>query len=226
MTTFVEFKKYVRPLLDAGHPLAFGRGALFVVPVGHVFLALAFHATSWKTGFKVTAEIRPVFAENRLPYLGFLFVQHAYWPKHNYWLSDKTENFPAPLLEAIAGEVLPVFRSLVTVEACRECFVDRYQANTTGYWDCLVGFDLMLGEFSVAAKRLATRPGDLAVPYYRECFGSLLDELMLSGDAMDRGQKQKLFDRMHEQEAVAIRNFKLEKHWQPSPFPAEEKGLV
>jgi hypothetical protein len=84
----------------------------------------------------------------------------------------------------------------------------------------------MLGEFSVAAERLAKPHGNLAVPYYRECFGSRLDALMREGDGMDQKYKQEIFDLMHAQEALAIRNYKLEKYWQPSPFPADERGLV
>jgi hypothetical protein len=112
------------------------------------------------------------------------------------------------------------------VAASRECFVDRYRAEIWGYWRSLACFDLMLGEFDRVRANVVAPLGRPVQEWLRKIFGDIGSRLIEKGAAITLDDKRTLMAQMHEREAQAIRNFKLEKYWQPSPFPAEEYGLV
>lgn len=57
-------------------------------------------------------------------------------------------------------------------------------------------------------------------------FGPLAPLLVERGDRLTTGEKRQVFASLHRQEERAIRAFKLERYWQPTPFPAEERGLA
>jgi hypothetical protein len=43
------------------------------------------------------------------------------------------------------------------------------------------------------------------------------------GNDLAPRDKSAILRLMHEREAQAVRNMKLERYWQPTPFPAEER---
>jgi hypothetical protein len=227
VTNAREFKKFIKPLLNDDGRLAFSRNFIVVAPIRHVLLAIPFHPTSKKTGFHVTTEIEPVFESDGKRSLNCLFTRSGYWPKQNYWISDAEPDFPRSLHEAILEEVLPVLKGLDSVRAIRECFVDRYASGQTwGYWRSLACLDLMLGEFDRVRENVVAPLGRPVQDWLRKVFGDVGGRLIDRGGAIAFEDKRALMAQMHEREAQAIRNFRLEKYWQPTPFPAEEQGLV
>ena len=79
-----------------------------------------------------------------------------------------------------------------------------------------------------AAHQLVSKFGGRAIAgeIALERFGPLGRAMIERGDRLNSDEKRTIIAMLHEQEARSIRNYKLEKYWEPSPFPAEEKGLV
>jgi hypothetical protein len=224
VTNIREFKKFIDPILKADPDLAFSRGSIFVTPIRHVLRAIAFHPTSWRTGMIVGVEIRLMCSQRGDHPLGFLFV-NEYWPRQNYWESNR-RGFLRSLHEAINVECLPRLKAAATFEQGQALFEAYYDSTNAHYDSQMAYFHLLAGRFDRIDAILATETGFVQ----RELLSDFIPEVESRKPdicaRLSKKRKREILQYLHEREAQAIRNFKLEKYWRPRPFPAEEYGLV
>jgi hypothetical protein len=219
-------KRYAAGILERFPRLVFVGNTFYVTPIRHVFRAVPLQPTIRGSGFCATTELGTVAGRSGLPFWGFMIHKSGYVPKRNFWAWED-ESLPHALHEAIITESLPFLLPLDDFEACRQAFIDEYEVSQGAYDWVLAYFHLCAGEFAAAHQLVSkfggrTSAGEIVL----ERFGPLGPALIERGDRLTGEEKRIVIAMLHEQEARAIRNYKLEKYWQPSPFPAEEKGLV
>jgi hypothetical protein len=219
-------KRYAAGILERFPRLVFVGNTFYVTPIRHVFRAVPLQPTIRGSGFCATTELVTVAGECGATGWGYLIHKSGYVPKRNFWAWEN-ETLPHALHEAIIAESLPFLLPLDDFEACRQAFIDEYEVSQGAYDWVLAYFHLCAGEFAAAHQLVSkfggrTSAGEIVL----ERFGPLGLALIERGDRLTGEEKRIVIAMLHEQEARAIRNYKLEKYWQPSPFPAEEKGLV
>jgi len=220
------FRRLVKPLLERQPRLVHVGSAVYVTPIRHVLRAIPVEATARGTGFTVSTELEPTAAGNERGYWGSMRHKSGYVPKRNFWLWNDA-SLPESVLQAIEDEALPVLLPLDDLETARQGFVDNYAEDQGAYDWVLAWFHLCCGDFEPAHALWSKTKGRGVIGEVLETkFGPLAPMLVARGDRLTADEKRQVFASLHQQEERAIRAFKLEKYWRPSPFPAEERGLV
>ena len=219
-----EFKKIISPILKASPDLAFSRGSVFVTPIRHTLRAISFHPTSWPTGFQLTVTTGTICGRTGKYPLGFGGVK-AYWPKHNYWESDEPD-FLESLFEAIEVECLPKLRAADNFEKLQALHEWYHDPTDAHFQSSMAFFHLMAGRFEEVDEILTERTAFVQREFLVKFIPEVAEKKPHTCARLSKKRKREILQHLHEREATAIRNFRLEKYWEPSPFPAEEQGVV
>lgn len=139
-----------------------------------------------------------------------------------YW-STGDDDYPNAMLRAVEDEMLPAVEAMDSLDKVARAFASNDRSCDRPYMQrSLAWIEVMHGRFGgMAANRF--NHARMMLEKYQP---GLADRLLQLGDDLPVEDKQAILRILHEREADAIRTMKLEKHWIPTPFPAEERGLV
>ncbi len=220
------FNDLLKPLVARQPRLVKRPNALIVLPVRHVLRAVAVESTLRGSGFTISTELRMTAASGFKGYFGELMRKSGYIPKHHFWQWNE-DGLPNTALEAIERESLPLLMPLDDLDSAYRAFLDQIDPSQGGYHSCLYYYLLAFGQFEQAWPLINRQSGWFGTRELIELrFGELYPMLYERGDRLTRDEKRRVIASLHAQEERVIKEFKLEKYWQPSPFPAEEQELV
>ena len=221
MTTVGDVRKLIAPLLGRHADIALVGRLVVVTPVDHLVRGVLVSRTRGKSGF------RPVWAVIWLfEPADFFFMNFGFDLGQNPYIDWDIErpDVGADLQAQIEDVALPRLRAIKTIE-------DFYQFATTAPFffgnlqnDFLhrVYVETARGNFAEAEKictRFATPPtGYENDRRYDEDVHRIAKILGPPIAARDRAAVAAL---LREWEAYTVRKLKLEKYWQPTPFPFE-----
>lgn len=206
MTTAAQVKRLVQPLLQRNPDLALVGRWVIVKPVHHILRAISIGRSLDPKCFVPTWAANFLFQPNaRL---------HFFWGTRmkGFWDVDVPE-LAEKLADAIEREALPPLRSIITT--------DDFVRFAHGAWpeDHKPYVDVALGDFEAAQSMcdfFASLNGHYGIRQ-EECehvFHGLCPLIAKN----DRIAIAKL---LHQHEAESVKRLKLEKYWEPTPFPIE-----
>jgi hypothetical protein len=206
VTTVAQVKQLVGPLLQRNPDLVLVRRWVIVKPVHHILRGISIGRSLDPKSFV------PTWAAN------FLFQPdarfHFFWGTRmlGVWNVD-VHDLPEKLADAIEREALPTLRSIVTI--------DDFVRFAHGAWleDHKPYVDAALGDFDAAQSMcdfFAGLNGHYGIRQ-EEC-EHVVRELCPLIEANDRPALARL---LHKHESESVKSLKLEKFWEPTPFPIE-----
>jgi hypothetical protein len=207
MTTAAQVKHVVGPLLKRNPDLALVGRLVVIKPVHHILRGISIDRRSFNSRLFV-----PTWAANFLFQPNAFF--HYFWGKrvHGAWnidVPDLAEN----LADAIERDALPILRSIVTI--------DDFVRFANGAWaeDNKPYVDVALGDFK-AAQSICDFFASLNGRYgiRQEEIEYVVRDLCPRIATNDR---RGLAQVLHAYEAASVKQLKLEKLWEPTPFPIE-----
>lgn len=156
--------------------------------------------------------------------IGWVWTR-GYWPRQNYWESDKL-GFLESLHTAILVECLPPLKAAATFAQSRALFRKRFNPEYHVYHNMMLYFHLLDGQFAAVDKILNHKEGWSQRNMLRKVMPEISADIIGGCARLSRKKRKRIFEYLRQREAGTIRNFRLEKYWRPTPFPAEEKGLA
>jgi len=220
MTTVAQVRQAVQPLLQCNPDLALVGRLVVLKPVQHFIRGIYIDRSLDPLLFVPTWSILSLF-ETRLD-IGFL------WGGRVYGVWDITgPDVNARMCEAIEQKALPSMRSIKTIDdfvkfTSKERFpdthLDLYPASK-------IFVDVARGDLEAASAICAYMATDRAKGWYlpdmQDKYDRVTKELCPLIAANDRPGLARL---LHGYEAQSVKNLKLEKLWEPTPFPIEQAG--
>jgi hypothetical protein len=223
MTTAKQMRDMLDPVLEHHSDLAYWQRAVVLTPTRHVLRYVLLDNTSGKTGFVPRWGACDTFVPNHLyggiP-LNYAPLLYAKGPEG--WYVDSAD-VQRRLKVAIETEALPTLRGIGTIDD-----FERFLGSETfpiGHWQYL-GHKQALRD--AAMGRLAqSREVIEQVSLHRDKWnahpmrfsvGPLVDDLLPLLRAQDRKAIGALLRQWEER---WIKKNKLEKFWEPTPFPVE-----
>jgi hypothetical protein len=249
MPTQRDIRLLCKPLIERRDDLICVNRYLLFVPLRSFFAGLCFERSSDRDALEPRPIIKALcrlrtewpFA-GELPFIrpGYRTWRQAYGERGVFdkklldrikpepWLMSDPD-YPDALRKAIENEMLPkimkytTWKKALDFETRSDIFGEKSDVRI------LLPYFLAQGEFSRAKNCL----GDVIESYrqtalkdFNNNYPGLGDRLAEQGDKLSIDDKRALIAILHEREAAAICALKLEKYWQPTPFPAEEQRLV
>lgn len=206
MTTVAQVKQVVRPLLQRNPDLALVGRLVVIKPVHHIL-----------RGISIGRSIDP---KSFVPNWSAVFLFEPFARFHLFWGTRMrgiwdlgVPDLPEKLARAIEREALPVLRSITTI--------DDFVGFARGTWteEHKPYVDVARGDFEAAQSMcdfFASLNGRFG-PSQDE-FEQIVQNLCPLIAANDRLGLAQL---LHKYEAESVKRLKLEKFWQPTPFPIE-----
>jgi hypothetical protein len=160
------------------------------------------------------------------PDYGWIYKDRFDEIKPERWFMTDPD-YPDAIRIALQIEMLPKVAALATWEKALEFVTRHHQFQGRDYTRLALSSVIAQGDFARAKEILdnvwlnAER-----VWHINQHDPGLGDRLIEQGENLSMADKQALIATLHHYEAAAIKAMKLEKHWIPTPFPAEEKGLA
>ncbi len=145
---------------------------------------------------------------------------------HEYWATTDSD-YPQALLAAIEDEYLPEVAAISDMKALFE-----YEANERWQRDIIttefriIECAIACGRFGEAARRLDPNWLGFMVRTYNDWLPGLGYRLLEKGDGLAMEDKRALLAYLHMRESAGMLTIGFDKYWIPTPFPAEEQGLV
>ncbi len=221
MTTRSQIKNLVQPLLERNFDLALDGQWLHLKPVRHILKTILFDRTGIANCFCPRLAVMVLFEPGStidIKYGEIFSGPHGYaW----YW---DDPGMPSNLLNVIESYALPFLRSIVTIDdfVTYTSFPDRFRnAELPGFPYLTVPIDVARGDLEAARStceiwrdrlpRLG--PRDPTVVNLKT-----LCPLLASNDV------PALVRQLHAWEEYTVKQLKLEKIWERTPFPIEITG--
>ena len=224
MTTQIQLKQLLKPLMDEDPSLISFSRFLVVTPIRHHISALLLDRTRSEQYFRV--RVWPSFlalsAERDEPLTGWARYS---WPYDNYWSIDEPE-YPLNRRMQLKYSLIPELKLLNDFARFESQQREYFDDASGGYVETQAFLAIAFGDFKEAAEWMAKDWRHEPRKLINSHIPGLGDRLAEQGDNLSMEDKRKLIAVLHEREAAAIHALKLEKYWRPTPFPAEENGLV
>jgi len=224
LTTQKQLEQLVKPLLKEDPSLLLRGRFLMLTPIQHHVCSLLIDRSSTPEEFVV--EVRPKFlalAGNKGPFR--MAWPSFFWPYDRFWRVDEPE-YPLNRRMQLKYSLIPELKELHPFFRFRNYSRTYFDERMSGFLQQEMLLSIAHGEFNDAAEWMAKdwrhEPRKLINSYIE----GLGDRLADKGGGISMEDKRALVAILHESESTAIHAMKLEKYWQPSPFPAEEQGLV
>lgn len=221
MSTIAQMKALAAPLLARNPDLVMIGRNIFVAPIRHVARFICLDNTSGKEGFNPQAGAIHLFEHH--DWLGLTHTQMMGGPGQGLWLFSQPD-IQSRFIETCEREVLPWLRPIESI-ADFAAFSDK--ANfphepMRSYPLRQIPIDVALGNFAAAraiCTLLTSGTGVYCGPIFNEERNRVLTELCphLQGE-----NRAALAAVLHRWEAHTVKTLKLEKHWEPTPFPIEQ----
>jgi hypothetical protein len=220
MTTVAQVKQAVKPLLERNPDVALVGRLVVVKPVHHILRGIYIDRSSDPLEFVPTWSVI-VMCEPRRDF-GYRWGGRVYGPPGGWNINDP--NLPVLMCEAIEREALLPMRSIGTIDdfvkfTSKERFPDTYLDL---YHMRKILVDVARGDLQSAGSICDYMKTDRARRWYlpdmQEQYDRVTKELCPLIIANDRGGLARL---LHEYEEGSVRAMKLEKYWEPTPFPID-----
>jgi len=224
MTTVAQVKKIVKPLLERNNDLGLVGRLVVVKPVHHLVSGIYIDRSLDPTIFTPTWFVTFVFEKGAQ--FGLNWGIRLYNKAHGPWEFANPATAEV-MAEEIEREALPLLRPLQSIDDAVS-FVARFSERYHS-WPALEHFPLRRLVVDVARGDLVSaralldrfllhREGWLKSSR-RERFIEIVEPLtepLLANDVAALAQI------LHDWEATSVKNLKLEKFWEPTPFPLEK----
>jgi hypothetical protein len=219
MTTVSQVKQAVQPLLQRNPDLALVGRLVIIKPVHHVLCCVYIDRSLDPLSFVPTSSVL-LLSELKKDF-GYIWGGRVRGKTGNWKITDP--GLPEAMCEAIEREALEPMRSINTIDdfisfTAKERFpthyLDLYPATR------LIA-DIARGDLTAAkaiCKYLKTKEGKAEYFYLQEKYDRVMQELCPLVASSDRAGLAKL---LHSYEAQSVKNLKIEKFWERTPFPIE-----
>lgn len=220
------------PLLAANPDVVMVGRKLVITPARHIMSGVLLDRTSTKGAFVVLPFQRELFGLYRLD--AYRPYDEVFPPTGLRWNVDDPAARNA--FVAVAQEILlPWQRRLTTIKAVFEHIEAHFRSrhgNSMGIRPAAYRAHLsaIMGDFDTTRKILQG-PDSLVIYYdevisYREYLNraapGLGDHIAECGNALPQADREAFARFSHARELDSVRRFKVEKYWQPTPFPFED----
>jgi hypothetical protein len=223
MTTVAQVKEVVQLLLLRNPDVALVGRLIVIKPVHHIL-----------RGIYIDRSLDPDLFVPKWA-ASFLFESHAdFWMKWGErvygpgaWIVGQHENLPEIMCDAIEKEALPVLRPIQTIDdfvafASKERFpltyLDLYERHK-------IFVDVARGDLDAAGSICRYMATDRAkwryLPDMIEEYDCITKELC---PLIAKRDRPGLAKQLHTYEERSARALKIEKFWEPTPFPIEMKS--
>ncbi len=242
MPTERDIRLLLKPLVEKRKDLVYLDRHLLIVPIRSLFVGVYFSRSSSKENLEPRPVAMPLCFDLEAPASeAFPFRRpgiKTWGDVHGYdypymrerlheirpenWLMTDSD-YPEAVRSAINEEMIPNIELLANWESSEEFTCKQGWRH----YKAPICFRLAQGDFDwIKVSFGQSKIRHWVVPDISWYCGDLAERVLDHGNDITTAEKHTIFTRMHEREAEAIRNMKLEKHWIPTPFPAEENGLV
>lgn len=218
MTTAVEVKRLIKPLLMRNSDLALVGRLLVVKPVHHILRGVFFDGSWDKNLFRPYWGVSYLFGPDSS--FGPTWGERIYRKIERSWLLSDPD-IGEIVCEAIERDALPIIQEIESTEAFA-AFASKERFPYTalnGYPYRRVLVDIALGNFDAArtiCEGLAERRKKSN--WLAEEYDFVIETLW---PPIVAGDRKALARMLHQWEAQAIKRLKLDRLWEPTPFPLE-----
>jgi hypothetical protein len=219
MTTVAQVKQVAQPLLQRNPDLVLVGRDIFIKPVGHLLRGISLMRSIDPNLFIPAWAVIFLFE----PRDSFTFN----WGKRIYEITWDVTNpdLPEKMCEAIEEQALPLLRRVKTIDnfvrfatkrRFRDTYLDLYEHRK-------IFVDIARGDLDSARSICEYMATDRAKNRYLplkmdEEYNRITKTLCPLIDKNDRTGLARL---LHKYEEGSVRTLKLEKYWEPTPFPIE-----
>ena len=219
MTTVAQVRQVVRPLLERNSDLALVGRLIVIKPVHHLLFGVFVDRSLDPLDFGPTWSV--ILLSDLRKSFGFLWGERVRG-RHGIWKTTDPD-LSSAMCEAIEQEALAPMRSIKTFDDFIE-LTSRLR-NPRRHLDLFpiarLTVDIARGDLVAAeaiCKYLKTKEGKSEYVYQEERYARAVQELCPRVATNDRAGLANL---MHSYEAQSVKNLKIEKFWERTPFPIE-----
>ena len=221
MTTVVQIKKLVQPFLKRNPDMVIVGRFVFFKQVDHLFRGVYIDRYSYKEGFRPVWKVDYLFRPIKDYSTGL--GEQIYPALEDQWYID-IPNIDEKLADRMEEIALPKLNTYNTIEQFSNirysfCGQPLTLEQSPAY---KLYVDLALGKFDLADRALDifSKQPEYRAKYFHS--PEHYDEMMnVVRPMIQAGDKAGIAAKLHEWEAYSVKQLKLEKYWQPSPFPIE-----
>lgn len=223
MTTVAQVRQAVQPLLQRNPDLALVGRLVVVKPVQHILRGIYIDRSIGPMTFVPTWSVIFMFEPRRD--FGYRWGERVYGPLGSWNIADP--DLPASMCEAIESEALLPMRSIKTIDDfVKFTSKERFPDTCLDLFEMSKIFvDVARGDLQSASSICDYMKTDRArrryLPDMQERYDRVTKELCPLIAANDRAGLARL---LHQYEQSSIQAMKLEKFWEPTPFPIEMKS--
>jgi hypothetical protein len=222
MTTVAQVKQAVRPLLDRNPDLALVGRLILIKPVNHLLRGVYFARSADPNAFTPTWLVVPMFRYGAD--VVFNWGKRLYNASHGPW-DIRNPGTPQVMCEDIERHALPLVQSIQTIDNFAG-FASEERFGAMGLDNHLfakIVVDVARGDLDAAR--------DICAHFFREIpfkpwyDGKDDDGIMpVLRPLLAANDRAGLARVLHQWEADSIKACKLDKFWEPTPFPFELEG--
>jgi hypothetical protein len=197
-----DIKRYLKPLLELRSDLVMVDRHLFIRPVRHLLRGAQFYRTNDKYCFEILADVHPLYGlDSSYGYdISGAGVPTEVWQPH----------FAAHLFDALKTDIFDRWGPVTTIDGFTTELIDKGEVRY--YRAPIMGFALA-GEWDRAAEWVEQAQRELTDETAKAKVMELWEQLTTDIGAVCA--------KLHAREAETIKERKLERIWEPAPFPVE-----
>jgi hypothetical protein len=197
-----DIKRYLKPLLELRSDLVVVGRHLFIRPVRHLLRGAQFYRTNDKYRFEILADVYPLYApDSSYGYdISRAGVPTEVWQPH----------FAAHLFDALKADIFDRWGPANTIDGFTIELINK--GRVQNYRAPIMGFALA-GEWDRAAEWMEQAQRELTDETAKAKVLELWEQLTTDIGAVCA--------KLHAREAETIKELKLERIWEPAPFPVE-----
>lgn len=222
MTTAEQVKKLVKPLLERHSDLALVGRWIFVMPVHHFARAILIDSMLDPEKFRPQWAVAHFFEPRKffpLSWGEWLYNEASARP--GSWRITEP-NIGADLIREIEARALPPLRAMNTLDDYLSFVSQHYFRHHLYDWpQCRIIVEVALGDLDAARATGETSLALWSQPQEDEEVNRKYRRLRELYEAVVADDRSELARMLHEWEALTVRNLKIERLWQSTPFPLE-----
>src|SRR5262245_23268884 len=195
-----DLKQYLKPLLELRSDLVVVGRHLFIRPVRHLLRGALFDYTSDKYRFEIMAYAHPLYSAEQYGYdMSLVGLPTEVWQPH----------FEAQLFHALKTDAFERWGPITTLDGFATWYLKDGRIDGGTPIMCLA----LAGEWDWAAEWAERAERELLDEAVKAEIRELWEQLTTDIDAVCA--------KVHAREAENVKAMKLERIWEPSPFPVE-----
>lgn len=220
-----QVKQLVAPLLARNADLALAGRLVIVRPAHHLLRGILIDRRGDPDRFQPMWFVYPLFCAGPERYLCW---NHILWPDGERVWRHSEPNATEELSASIEAKVLPTLRAITTIAR-----FERFARGHRDYGHKVVCLDyrsplsVAQGDLEGVRQHCMEKIAPLQVVSFGrdEEAKAMLRQLKELCRRLPIDGYSSLAALLHEWEVAKVRDLKIERLWQPTPFPLEEQGL-